>query len=168
MPRLRWAAVRLALVTMTVASVSAAAAQPVTVLHNGTTIRVDDTLPDPDDLWTSPGDLTRINGFVLKPEGACLDELCIPIRQDRDSDLLITRGGRKWFNVTELARKLEQPFKADHDTRVWSFGQIPLKREAFATGGVAPDFAMKDRKGNTVRLSDFRGKKVLLLTWASW
>ena len=28
--------------------------------------------------------------------------------------------------------------------------------------------ALEDREGKTVRLQDFRGKKVLLLTWASW
>ncbi|MCZ6597977.1 MAG: redoxin domain-containing protein [Planctomycetota bacterium] len=33
---------------------------------------------------------------------------------------------------------------------------------------LAPDFALPDRHGNLVRLSDFRGKKVLLYTWASW
>ncbi len=33
---------------------------------------------------------------------------------------------------------------------------------------LAPDFALPDREGRTVRLSDFRGKRVLLLTWASW
>jgi len=32
----------------------------------------------------------------------------------------------------------------------------------------APDFALKDSTGKTVRLSDFRGKVVLLNFWATW
>ena len=32
----------------------------------------------------------------------------------------------------------------------------------------APDFAVKDKDGNTVRLSDFAGKPVVLNLWASW
>ena len=122
MRAIQWAGVVLAIVA---ASASIAGAQPVTVQYNGKTVTVKETLADPNDLWTSPDDLTRINGFVLKPEGACLEELCIPIKQDRDSDLLITRRDRKWFNVTELARKLKQPFKVDHNKRIWSFGRIP-------------------------------------------
>jgi hypothetical protein len=158
----------IAAIGLALALPSAATAQTATVLYNGKMVKVTETLADPNDLWTSPADLTRINGFVLKAEGACLEEICIPVRQDRDSELLITRSGKKWFNVTELARKLQQPFKVDHDKNVWSFGQIPLKRSSFASDAIAPDFAMQDRKGRPVRLSDFRGKRVLLLTWASW
>ena len=33
---------------------------------------------------------------------------------------------------------------------------------------MAPDFTVYDRDGNTVRLSDFRGKPVVLNFWASW
>lgn len=33
---------------------------------------------------------------------------------------------------------------------------------------IAPDFTVYDRKGNTVRLSDFIGKPVVLNFWASW
>jgi TonB family protein len=37
-----------------------------------------------------------------------------------------------------------------------------------AVSEIAPDFAVKDSNGATVRLSDYRGKAVLLNFWASW
>ncbi len=43
----------------------------VTVLFNDAVVSVERTLADPNDLWVLPADLTRINGFELKPEGAC-------------------------------------------------------------------------------------------------
>ncbi len=43
-------------------------------------------------------------------------------------------------------------------------GRIPAAREGF----LAPDFALQDEQGNTVRLSDLRGKPVLVNLWASW
>ncbi len=35
-------------------------------------------------------------------------------------------------------------------------------------GQMAPDFALKDLNGKTVKLSDFRGKGVVLNFWATW
>lgn len=90
------------------------------------------TLDDPRDLWVLAADLTRINGFVLKPEGACLDDVCIPIRQDRDSELLVTRKGIPWINLSAFARKINQRVTADYDKRIWSFGPLP-----FRTSGAA-------------------------------
>lgn len=145
-----------------------AIAEPVTVLFDDRVTEVERTLPDADDLWVMPVDLPRVNGFELKPEGACLDELCVPVRQDRDSELFVTRGGQGWFNVTGLARRLEQAYAVDHDHRVWSLGQIPVTRTRFLNAAVAPDFELPNRDGELVRLSDFRGKKVLVVTWASW
>ncbi|MYI75435.1 MAG: redoxin domain-containing protein [Acidobacteria bacterium] len=145
-----------------------AMAEPVTVLFDDRVTEVERTLPDADDLWVMPVDLPRVNGFELKPEGACLDELCVPVRQDRDSELFVTRGGQGWFNVTGLARRLEQAYAVDHDHRVWSLGQIPVTRTRFLNAAVAPDFELPNRDGELVRLSDFRGKKVLVVTWASW
>ncbi len=143
-------------------------AQSAVVLYNERVVEIEQTLADATDLWVKPEDLTRVNDFVLKPEGACLDELCIPVLQDRDSDMYVTRQGQGWFNVTELADKLQQAHVADYADGLWSFGTMPLQRQSFFRGGQAPDFEMADRDGKLIKLSDFRGKKVLLLTWASW
>lgn len=154
----------LAMMLMSFATTS----QAVTVLYNDRAVEIEQTLPDPNDLWVVPEDLTRINDFVLKPEGACLEEICIPIVQNRDNDIVITRSGQQWFSVTGFANKLRQSYVVDHDSGTWSFGEMPIHRDAFLNSAYAPDFELQDRNGKTVKLSDFRGKKVLLVTWASW
>ena len=165
--RKRLLSIVLGAVLMAAAS-GALRADAATVLTNDRAVTVERTLEDPTDLWVVPEDLTRINDFVLKPEGACLDEICIPVRQDVDNDMVVTREGQRWFNVTELARKLNQAYAFDADAGVWSFGKIPATRSHFLNSAIAPDFELPDHQGNSVRLSDFRGKKVLLITWASW
>ena len=40
--------------------------------------------------------------------------------------------------------------------------------ELIAKGQPVPDFTLKDINGKSVSVSDFRGKTVLLLFWASW
>jgi hypothetical protein len=73
-----------------------------------------------------------------------------------------------YFDLTAFASKVGQSVVADTATRVWSFGEIPLVSGAFLESRTAPDFSVPDRKGRPVRLSSFRGKKVLVVTWASW
>jgi cytochrome c biogenesis protein CcmG/thiol:disulfide interchange protein DsbE len=45
--------------------------------------------------------------------------------------------------------------------------EVPAANSAMV-GEVAPDFAIKGLDGGTVRLSDYRGKPVVLNFWASW
>ncbi len=154
--------------SLTLLALANAHAAGTTVLYNDQTILIDEVLADPTDLWVSPEDLTRVSGFVLKPEGACVEDLCIPIAQDKDSSLFVRRDGKAWINVTELARKVQQPVVADSESSVWSFGAVPAARRHFLESAIAPDFELTGRDGKTVRLSDFRGKKVMIITWASW
>jgi len=156
------------LFTLALAGATAMSAQPVTVLYRDDAVVVERTLPDPTDLWVESADLPRVNGFVLKPEGACLDELCIPIKQDRDSEIFVRRDADRWISVTTLADRLGQTYAVDREARVWSFGEIPATRKAFTEQGMAPDFTLPTVDGRPVRLADLRGRKVLLLTWASW
>src|SRR5262249_43395135 len=105
-------------------------------------------------------DLPRINDFELKPQGACRADVCVPVTKN------MTRGA--FFNLTAFARAVGQPVVVDRRARVWSFGEIPVVRGEYLESRAAPDFSVPDRPGRLVHLSDFRGKKVLVLTWASW
>lgn len=134
-----------------------------TVLYQGKTTTLDAT-GDGDGLLVTPQDLTRINGFELKPEGACYADMCIPL----NDQLLIEQNGQQWFNLTAFADLLEQPYVADPETNVWSFAEIPAKRESMMVDAMAPDFAVTDRQGNVVTLADLKGKKALIVTWSSW
>jgi hypothetical protein len=134
-----------------------------TVLYQGRTIRLDET-GGGDGLLIRPEDLGRVNGFELKPEGACYRDMCIPMNER----LRVERDGRQWFDLTAFADLLEQPYVADEEARVWSFAEIPAKRESMMVDAMAPDFEVPDRQGNVVRMADFAGKKALIVTWSSW
>ena len=74
----------------------------------------------------------------------------------------------EYFNLTAFAKRIGQPVVADADARVWSFGEIQALRGSFLEGRVAPDFTVSDRAGHPVHLARLRGKKLLVVTWASW
>ena len=134
-----------------------------TVLYDDRVVALDRVRTDaknPSALWIRKADLTRVNGFELKPQGACRDDLCVPIPKT------MTTGD--YFDLTAFAAKAGQVTVADTAARVWSFGEMPVLRGAFLESRVAPDFGVPDRQGRTVHLSNFRGKKVLVVTWASW
>jgi hypothetical protein len=134
-----------------------------TVLYRGQTINVDEAGAG-DRLLIRPEDLARVNGFELKPEGACYESMCIPMN-DR---ILVERDGRQWFDLTAFADLLGQPYVADVEERVWSFAEMPAKRESMMVDAMAPDFEVPDRQGNVIRMADFAGKKALIVTWSSW
>jgi hypothetical protein len=119
-----------------------------------------------DDLWVTLADLKLATGFVIKPQGVCRDELCFPIPKTRRSAFLFKQRTTTWFNLSEFARLLRQP--AAREKEVWYFGPRPDEQNAFIGSLVAPDFKLPDMNGKSHSLLDFRGKKVLLLTWASW
>jgi len=50
---------------------------------------------------------------------------------------------------------------------MWYFGLRSDQRQGLSSLE-APDFTLPDMNGKIHSLSNFRGKKVLLLTWASW
>jgi hypothetical protein len=134
-----------------------------TVLYQGKAVTLSQTGRGPG-LLIRPEDLVRVNGFEVKPEGVCFADMCIPM----NDTLLVEQNGMRWFDLTAFADLLGQPYVADEQSRVWSFAEIPAKRERTLLNALAPEFEVKDRQGKVIRLADFRGKKALIVTWSSW
>jgi hypothetical protein len=120
------------------------------------------------DLWITKKDLARATRFVIKPQGVCRDELCFPLPKNRKAEFISNRGSTTWFNFTEFARFIKQPFATDAKNRVWYFGPRPSEQNGYLASLEAPNFTLPDLNGKLHSLSYFRGKKVLLVTWASW
>jgi len=119
-----------------------------------------------DNLWLSAAELAKVSGWELKPEGVCKGGVCVPIPIGREADFV--RDNRQTFNLASFARLLSQPMLHNDKNRVWYFGQDAGTRRAALKSLEAPDFELPDLDGKMHRLSDYRGKKVLLAAWASW
>jgi len=155
-------------IALCVVTAAALSASEITVIYDGLTSSLSDAVSEPESLWVTLPDLTRATRFVLKPQGACLDEFCVPIPKARKAAFLRTEHNEKLFNLTELARTLKQPAIHDETNAIWLFGSRPQSLMEVANTLEAPDFTLPDWKGTPRSLRDFRGKRVLLVTWASW
>ena len=117
------------------------------------------------DLWLSPEDLTASTGWEYKPQGMCLGDRCVPI-PPACKDAFVRAGGA--VNLSAFARHIEQPVVHDAASGVWLFGESAAVRTDALRSLDAPDFTLPDLDGVAHSLSDYRGKKILLLAWASW
>ncbi|MFT5767597.1 MAG: hypothetical protein ACI9DH_001420 [Halioglobus sp.] len=134
-----------------------------TVLYQGKKVTLSET-GSGGGLLISPEDLPRVNGFELKPQGACYAELCIPMNEH----LLVEQGDKQWFDLAAFADLLGQSYVVDRDANVWSFAEIPARRDSMMVDAMAPDFEVTDRAGKVIRMTDLKGKKALIVTWSSW
>ena len=117
-----------------------------------------------DQLWISREVISELTGWQLKPEGLCKGEVCTPLDAavtDRlvDGDLIHASG---------LWESLGRPVLRDSDATTWMIGEAAADRSRRLESLEAPDFTLPDIEGKLHSLSDFRGTKVFLSTWASW
>jgi len=138
-----------------------------TLLYDGQTTEIRAAELDAGQLWITTADLTRATRFQLKPQGVCRDELCFPLPKSRQDEFLRKSAKKSWFNLTAFARLVDQPVAHDEAFSTWYFGLRTDQRPNLSSLD-APHFTLPDLEGKRHALSDFRGKKILLITWASW
>ena len=160
--------VLLAIVSMCAVVARAADQNQRVVIYDGVATEVSSAPEASSDLWLTTSDLTRATRFVIKPQGVCRDELCFPLPKNRRAEFVAKKGSTTWFNLSEFARLIKQPFVTDQKNGVWYFGARAAEQNGYLTSLEAPNFTLPDLNGKLHSLADFRGKKILLITWASW
>jgi hypothetical protein len=108
-----------------------------------------------DGVFVSADDLARATGWALKPEGLCRGEMCVPAR-DLDASSL---------DLASVAHALHRAVVIDTDGGVAAFAGDPMSAGMRAS---IDELELPDLDGNLVRMSDFSGRKRLLIAWASW
>ena len=117
-----------------------------------------------DELWIGAADLERATGWTLKPEGLCRNEACMVVAPS-DREHLVEGEA---VCASGLWGTLGRPVLHDERHSVWMLGEAAADRSRILESLEAPDFTLPDITGKLHSLSDFRGKKVFLATWASW
>lgn len=110
----------------------------------------------------APAELERSLGWSLKKEGLCRDDICIPV----SSSPGLVQGGA--IDLAAFADLLDRPLACDTEARAAAIGESARDRSARMRGRTAPDFTLPDLRGRTHSLGDYRGRKALLIAWASW
>jgi hypothetical protein len=157
----------LALLLLITASFAKAKEIRATIIYDDVATEINPANEEGDRLWITIADLTRATGFEVKPQGVCRAELCFPLPKSRKQEFLRKSAGKQWFNLLAFAQLVKQPVAHDEALATWYFGLRSDQRQTLASLQ-APDFTLPDMQGKLHSLSDFRGKKVFLVTWASW
>jgi len=72
------------------------------------------------------------------------------------------------FFFTICARHQGQPVVHDDTHQVWFFGEAAGTHSNALASLQAPDFTLPDLDGKLHSLSQYQGKKIFLVSWASW
>jgi len=115
-----------------------------------------------DGVRIAPESLESALGWTLKPEGLCRGEVCVPVREP--SALADERG----IDLAVFAELQGRPLALDPEERAGALGTSAAERGSQLATLDAPDFTLPDLQGRSHSLSQQRGKKVLLIAYASW
>ena len=109
--------------------------------------------------WNGKDFLSEIDARF--DDSAPLYIYCRSGRRSAAASKALVKAGYKVYNLsggyeawTAAGKRIDQDFK--------------YAAELLSAGETVPDFALNDIAGNQVRISDFRGRKVVLVFWASW
>lgn len=105
-------------------------------------------------LRLDPAAFEAATGWAIKPEGACRGDICVPLPASEELDLAV------------VAERLGMPVVKDEPENLYCLG--PAGGGRALDSAALPDIALPDRHGELFRLNSLRGRKMLLVAWASW
>jgi hypothetical protein len=110
-------------------------------------------------LELTPEELHESTGWEIKPEGACMHDVCVPLGG-------IEPRADGTLEVRAFAERMGMPIAVDEQHGVWALG--PRSGGTVLQSATVPDIVLDDFDGNRFDLESLRGGRVLLVAWASW
>ena len=95
------------------------------------------------------------------PEGSKARKLAL-------SGAIVILNQRNHTNFVPLAERFVSEYKETDPAAAMDLQKQVENKKSFMIGGQAPDFSQSSPEGEEVKLSDFRGKILLVDFWASW
>jgi hypothetical protein len=109
-----------------------------------------------------PAALEAALGWAVHDGLLCSDAMCVPLA---DEAALASEEG---IDLAGFARALDRALAVDVVERAAFLGGSARERAQALASQQAPDVTLPDLDGRLHSLSEQRGKKVLLVAWASW
>ena len=92
----------------------------------------------------------------------CNESMCIPLADES----AVAREGA--IDLAGLAGAMDRALAVDLEERAAFLGGSARERSQTLGSQQAPDFSLPDLSGRLHSLAEQRGRKVLLVAWASW
>ncbi|MEI6701269.1 MAG: TlpA disulfide reductase family protein, partial [Actinomycetota bacterium] len=116
---------------------------------------------DGDQLFFDPVSLETATGWTLKEVGLCRGPVCVPLRG-------IQVLGPRGVNAQRFAEVLGRRVAVDAERGVVAMAVDPAIRGSALRDKVAPEITLPDLQGTLRSLTEFRGRKTLVVTFATW
>ncbi len=110
----------------------------------------------------APEHLIDAVGYERKPEGLCREDVCVLVSADSGVDV---DGG---IDLIAAAAALGRRSRVNAEAGVVAVALPADQRRQALRDRVAPNFALPDLQGELHSLEQWRGKKKLLVAFASW
>ena len=99
-------------------------------------------------------------GWSIEPEGACRGDVCVPLAP-------LEPDGEGRFDATVVAEQLGMPVAHDEQHHIWALGPRSGGGRVLDDARM-PELVLEDFDANPFDVASTRGRKVVLLAWASW
>jgi hypothetical protein len=134
------------------------------VLHEQSETECRSARADGEQLWMDVTEFQTVTGWSWKPEGFCRGDVCVPVPPARAQEFV----AGSTVNTAAFWDRMGNPVVHDAAGKVWVLGSSATERGVTLQSLNAPDFSLPDLDGRMHSLAEHRGKKVFLVTWASW
>jgi hypothetical protein len=104
-------------------------------------------------------EFSDVTGWDAKPQGMCRGEVCVPAPGALDSSTV---------DVVTAAERLGMPIVHDEANGVWALGAATATGRALSTAVARFPSSLIDAMGNAFDFASLRGRRIIMVAWASW